>query len=181
MRSRGRYRWSPAGANGYPSPAVASADLQRKQIYLQPEQFESPPVPFRTGEAGEVWVGEAGEIHSDRQLRISANSTHALLGHGVVDALNRLPLEGELGRGRDVMIPHAVLEDAQLVFYEADRKTYGGSWEFAVPSGDGTESVDYRVRVHNREYQRTLSRLTFLLGSAGRAGRAVRLRIQAPR
>ncbi len=152
MRSRGRYRWSPAGANGYPSPAVASADLQRKQIYLQPEQFESPPVPFRTGEAGEVWVGEAGEIHSDRQLRISANSTHALLGHGVVDALNRLPLEGELGRGGDVMIPHAVLEDAQLVFYEADRKTYGGSWEFVAkqlgrPGADAARQLHRRARI----------------------------------
>ncbi len=128
-----------------------------------------------------VWLGDGGEIHAERQLRISANSTHALLGHGVIDALNRLPLEGDVGRGSDVLIPQAVLEDAQLLFYEADRKTYGGTWEFVVASSAVPEAADYRVRVHNREYQRTLCQLTFLLGSASRAGRAVRLRIQGPR
>ena len=156
---------------------MASAELQPKRIYLKPDQFEAPPPPFQTGEAGEVWVGEAGEIRTDRKVRISANSTHALLGHGVVDELNRLALQGKVGRGTDVLIPHAVLEEAQSVFYDADRKTYGGSWEFVVPASGAAERVEYRVRVQNREYQRTLSRLTFLLGSASRAGRAVRLRI----
>ena len=147
------------------------------RIYLQPDQFEAPPLPFRTGEAGEVWVDESGEIHTDRRVGISANSTHALLGHGVIEELNRLPLEGEVGEGTDVLIPHAVLEEAQGVFYDADRKTYGDTWEFVVAAGEASGLVEYCVRVHNREYQRTLSRLTFLLGSASRAGRAVRLRV----
>ncbi len=155
--------------------AHPEAEFQR--IYLLAEQFEDPPEPFRTGEAGQVWLGPEGRIATDRQVRISANSTHALLGHGVVDELNRLPVEGKVGQGTDVLIPHAVLEDAQLVFYEADRKTYGGNWEFVVGTEPDPAAIEYRVRIVNREYQRTLSQLTFLLGSASRAGRAVRVRI----
>jgi len=144
--------------------------------YLAPEQFDDPPPPYRTGEAGQVWVGATGRVETDVQVRLSANSTHALLGHGVVAQLNALPLEGRLGSGRDVLVPHPTLEDAQQLLYDADRKTYGGCWEFEVAAAVG-DAPAYWLRVENREYQRTLSRLTFLLGTASRAGNAVRLRI----
>ena len=116
-------------------------------------------------------------MQTDVQVTLSANSTHALIGHGVVDELNRLPVEGEIGKGTDVLIPHAVLDDAQAVFYAADRNTYGREWEFVVATEREPEPREFRVRIANREYQRTLSRLTFLLGTASRAGLAARLRI----
>ena len=49
-------------------------------IYLQPEQFEAPPAPFRSGEGGHVWLNSEGDFETDVRVQISANSTHALLG-----------------------------------------------------------------------------------------------------
>lgn len=144
-------------------------------IYLQPDQFDAPPAPFRTGAAGHVWLNAAGEFETDRRVRISANSTHALLGHGVVEAFNRLSLMGELGTGIDVVVPQAALGDAARLLYEADRKTYGGVWEFEV--GFDAAGRGCRVRIDNREYQRGLLLLTDLLNSASRVGHAVWLRI----
>jgi hypothetical protein len=146
-------------------------------VYLARGDFLDPPPPFRTGEAGTVRLGEGGAIESDTRVVLSANSTHALLGHGVVDALNRLPLQGVVGSGLDVLIPQSQLDRAQRLFYEADRKTYARSWEFVAGRTGDAAPVEYRVRIDNREYQSTLARLTFLLGSAGREGWAVRLRI----
>ncbi len=141
-------------------------------VYLQPQDFVAPPPPFRVGEAGLVRLNAQGALHSDTQLRLSANSTHALLGHGVVDALQALGIEGRLGIDGDALVPQRLLERARALFYEADRKTYGGSFEFSAGFlGD----VEYRVRVNNREYQRTLSRLQFLLSTASMEGHAVRL------
>ena len=60
------------------------------------------------------------------------------------------------------------------VFYEADRKTYGATWEFDVAEDEGQV---WRLRIDNREYQRTLARLQDLVRAASRAGHAVRLRI----
>ena len=144
-------------------------------VYLQPDQFDDPPEPFRTGTAGHVWLGEGGEFELETRVRISANSTHALLGHGVVSALNRLPLMGELGDGQDVVVPQSVLVDAAHVLYEADRKTYGGVWEF--DAGVDHSGRSCRVRIDNREYQRGLLRLTDLLNSASRVGYAAWIRI----
>ena len=59
-------------------------------VYLLPEQAQAPPRPFRTGEAGCVWLCADGALERDTRVRLSANSTHALLGHGVVDSLNEL-------------------------------------------------------------------------------------------
>lgn len=141
-------------------------------VYLQPQDFVDPPPPFRTGEAGLVWLNAQGALHSDTRLRLSANSTHALLGHGVVQALQALGIEGRLGSEGDALVPQRLLAPARALLYEADRKTYGGNFEFtAGVLGD----VEYRVRVNNREYQRTLSRLQFLLTTASIEGSAVRL------
>ena len=153
-----------------------------RRVYLKPEEFEDPPVPFRRGEAGLVWLGADGVFQTDTRVRLSANATHALEGHGVLDALNELPLEGRLGEGRDVVVPQRALEGASELLYAADRKTYGGSWEFVLPRVDAAEldecgPVEYRVRVDNRDYQRNLLRLTDLLALASRRGHAVRLRV----
>ncbi len=151
-----------------------------------PAVFESPEPgahpALRTGEAGFVWLSEQGELETDTRVVLSPNSTHALLGHGVVEALNRLPLElAPVGSGRDTLIPQAVLDDASDVFYAADRKTYGAIWTFDLPApkavGEPAGPGAARLRIDNREYQRTLARLQDLVRGASRAGFAVRLRI----
>ena len=143
-------------------------------VYLRPGEFENPPPPFRCGEAGCVWLDAEGRVRSDTRVRLSANTTHALLGHGVVDALNALGPQGRIGEAREALLPHALLEAVQALFYAADCKTYGGVWEFCAGVRD---AVEYRVRVHNREYQRSLSRLQFLVSTAREEGFALRVKI----
>ena len=53
--------------------------------------------------------------------------------------------------------------------------TYGARSDIAVGRVNG--SLEYRLAIDNREYQRSLSRLQFLVTSAGRHGCAVRVRI----
>ena len=132
---------------------------------------------LRCGEAGLAWVAYSGEFESEARLEISQNSTHALLGHGVVEAINQLAIEGRLGSGLEVMIPPSVCEAVRSLFYEADRKTYGGRHEFVVGRSDGTPPTQYRVRIDNTEYQRTLAGLQFLMTTAARSGRAAWIRI----
>lgn len=105
-----------------------------RTVYLDSKEEAPPPPPYRTGKAGHVFVAEDGTLETDLRVELSANSTHALLGHGVVDELNRLPLDGRLGEGR-------------------------------------------RGRIHNREYQVTLARLTYLMSTASREGHAAWIRI----
>ena len=144
-------------------------------IYLEPEHFDAPPPPFRSGAGGRVWLSGQGELLTDERVRISANTLHALEGHGVLAELNRLPLElGKLGSGREVMLPQAALDEAAEILTEADRKTYGATWEFVVARERGAE---FRVRVDNREYQRALARLRDLIVAASRQGFAVWLRL----
>lgn len=143
--------------------------------YLRRDEFLAPTAPFRTGVAGHLWLGDDGSFERDTRVRISSNTTHALLGHGVLDELNRLPLMGELGSGRDTVIPQAELRNAAAILYEADRNTYGGQWEFEV--GVDASGTLCRVRVANREYQAGLLRLTDLLNAASRIGHAAWLRI----
>ena len=132
---------------------------------------------LRTGEAGCVSLTAEGELELDTRVRLSPNSTHALLGHGVIEQLNALPIEGTLGAGHEVLFPPAHLETARSLFFEADRKTYGAIYEFVVATHDDPEPIEYRVRIDNREYQSTLSHLTFLMSVASREGLAVWMRI----
>jgi len=144
-------------------------------VYLAPDDFDSPPPPFRTGAGGRVWLGERGELETDERVQLSANTVHALEGHGVLAQLNRLPLElGALGGGREVLVPQAALDAAAEILTEADRTTYGALHEFVVARENGAE---YRVRIENREYQRALARLRDLIVAASRQGFAVWLRI----
>jgi hypothetical protein len=142
---------------------------------LRGEELDAPSPPFRSGAGGHVWLGDDGAFERDTRVRISPNTAHAMLGHGVVEELNRLPLMGELGNGLDTVIPQAELRAAAEILYEADRNTYGGTWEFEV--GFDASGTLYRLRVDNREYQSGLLRLTDLLNAASRIGYAVWLRI----
>ena len=51
-----------------------------------------------------------GEVELEVRVRISGNSSHALIGHGVIDRLNELDLEGTIGAGAPAMIRPAVVE-----------------------------------------------------------------------
>jgi len=137
-----------------------------------------PPPPFRTADAGWLRIAEDGEVLVEPRLHLSANSTHALLGHGVVGQLRDLDPElGGLGSGRKVLFPPASLDLASEILYEADRRTYGAIWEFVVAEHLEPERVRFVVSVDNREYQRSLARLQDLLRAASREGLGAWLRI----
>ncbi|MFP6641527.1 MAG: hypothetical protein VCC04_14880 [Myxococcota bacterium] len=138
-------------------------------------QTDRPSPPFTSGEAGFVWVNEAGELTSDIQVDIPPNTVHALQGHGVVDELDGLELfSGGWGGGRDVVVAPGDVEEVTRLLYEADRMTYGAVHDLLVET---VEDVEYRIVIDNREYQRTLSRLQFLSGTAARLGRGLRFRL----
>ena len=144
-----------------------------ERIFLAAEDFDDPPSPFRTGAAGLVRLDDEGAFELDERVRISANSLHAMIGHGVVDRLNELEPEGTLGAGAPVLFRPALIEAARSVLYEADRNTYGGRWEFVVAREEGERPREFRVAVRNREYQVTLVRLVDVFQRASRHGEAV--------
>jgi len=144
-----------------------------RRIFLTSAQFDDPPPPFRTGAAGLVRLDASGDFELEERMRISANSSHALIGHGVLDSLNELSPEGTLGEGRPVLFRPSLVEDARSVLYAADRTTYGGKWEFVVAREEGDPPIEYRVAVLNREYQVTLVRLVDVFNRASRHGEAV--------
>ena len=148
-------------------------------VYFDPQSAERELAPpFARGEAGWVWLGDDGVVHTDTRVRISPNSLHALHGHGVVARLAELgPELGPLGGGRDALLGPARVEQALAIFYDADRKTYGARHDLLVRAPSAADDVEYRLVVDNREYQRTLSQLQFMTGSAARHGRGIRLRV----
>lgn len=139
------------------------------------ESARNPSPPFYRGEAGFVWFSEANEALTDRRVAISANSLHALHGHGVVDLLNQLDLvSGPIGDGRDAVLTPGSVDEASGVFYDADKMTYGAVHDLVVAR---RSEIEYRLVVDNREYQRTLSKLQFLSTTAARQGHGLRLRL----
>lgn len=149
----------------------------RRVLYIDDLHEQSEPhraVSLRTGSAGFVFATDDGGFRNDLRLELSANSTHALIGHGVVDALNDLSLHGRVGTGMEVLIPPSELEAVQRLFYRADAKTYGANYEFVVES---RAEVEYRIRIDNREYQNTLSGMQYLLRTAAHEGMAAWLLI----
>ena len=144
-------------------------------VHYDHEAGEAPQKGFRSGVAGFVVLSADQTLETEPRVRIGPNSHAALIGHGVIDALDRLPqVEGPLAPGVDAVIHAGALSDASRLLYEADRKTYSAHYEFVVGR---VGEVEYRVAVDNREYQRTLSRLQYLVTMAGRLGHAVWLRL----
>ncbi|MDJ0789370.1 MAG: hypothetical protein QNK05_21400 [Myxococcota bacterium] len=148
-------------------------------VYFDPRLPAASQPVFRRGDASRVVADEEGGLTADeRGVEIPPNSAHALLGHGVVAALNRLEPEfADVGSGRDALFHPAVAPELAAIFYDADRRTYGPRWssvEFVVKRD---ADVEYRIAIDNREYQRTLSRLQYLATTAGRHGQGVRIRL----
>jgi len=136
---------------------------------------------FRSGEAGLAVPHPDGGLDSDSRVLIAPNSLHALEQHGVVAELGRLEFAiGPISPGRDAVLGPGVLDEVAHILYEADRKTYGNTWEFVVGRTDGRtlgQSIEYRIVIDNREYQRTLARLQFLVTTAGRLGIGAHFRL----
>ena len=147
-------------------------------VYYDHATGDSEQPGFRSGEAGGVHFSADGGVETDVRVRIGPNSLHALEGHGVIADLNRLPLiTGPILPGRDAVLRPFGLSDASRILHEADRKTYGAVHEFVVHESEVPERVQYRIVIDNREYQRTLSRLQYLVTLASREGFGVRLRL----
>lgn len=152
-----------------------SADPSRhpKVVHLDAHAFDDPPPPFRTGSAGLVHLDADGGLELEERVHVSANTLHALEGHGVLDRLAELELEGTLGSGAPVLVRPTRIEAARTILYEADRTTYGGMHDFVVAREPGDPPVEYRVAVANREYQVGLVRLVDVFNRASRFGQAV--------
>jgi hypothetical protein len=144
-----------------------------RREYLEPEAFADPPLPFRTGAVGLVGLDAEGQMELEERVRVSANTLHALEGHGVIAALNGLDLEGRLGGGLPVLCRPGLVEAARSILYAADSTTYGGQFDFVVSRTSGASPVEYRVAVVNREYQVGLVRIIDVFHRASRFGQAV--------
>ncbi len=130
---------------------------------------------FRGGDAGFVIPDEQWGFRATTVVDIPPNALHALEAHGVVEQLNALEFQTDsITPGVDAVLRPFALDEAAHILYEADRKTYGQTWEFVVGRHAGCE---YRIVIDNRGYQRTLSQLQFLVTSAGRQGFGVRIRL----
>ena len=145
-------------------------------VWFDHARVHEPQRGFRTGEAGRVVLRPDGEIVHDVRITLTPNSVHALIGHGVVDRLNRLPVDlSPIGSGKDALLTPGCLEPAARILIEADGDTYGALHVFDVHVGE--DGVVYRIQIDNREYQRSLARLRDLVGLGHREGFAVRIRI----
>jgi hypothetical protein len=147
-------------------------------VFYDHSRPESDQLGFRSGEAGLVVPHPDGGLDSEADVAIAPNSLHALEQHGVVRELSRLEFAiGPLAPGRDAVLTPAALDEAAHILYEADRKTYGRTWEFTIGRAEVPQPAEYRIVINNREYQRTLARLQFLVTTAGRHGLGVRFRL----
>lgn len=147
-----------------------------RTVYYDHRLGASEQPVFPCGEAGPVALDDAGNWTSEAQVAISPNSHCALIHHGVADQLNALPRTGgPVGSGRDALLSPGAAEDVARIFYEADRKTYGATYDFVARVQDIPELIHYRIAIDNREYQRTLSQLQFLATTAARSGFGLRI------
>jgi hypothetical protein len=149
-----------------------------RTVYYDHSRDASQQPSYPRGEAGPVIVTAAGEWTTEIEVWISPNSHCALVHHGVAAWLTSLPeAQGTVGTGRDVLVPPASAEDVARIFYEADRKTYGATYDFLAFAQEIPERIEYRIAIDNREYQQTLSQLQFMSTTAARHGHGLRLRI----
>jgi len=147
-------------------------------VYYDHARAHEAQCGFRCGAAGWVKPGPDGVYEVEDRVRVPPNALHALYAHGVVEALNRLSFQlGPIEPGREAVLSPSALDDASHVLYEADRKTYGRTWEFVVDERAAPDPVQLRIVIDNRGYQRTLSQLQYLATLAGRWGYGVRLRL----
>ena len=147
-------------------------------VFYDHSRPENEQEGFRSGEAGLVVPNPDGGLDSDTGVSIAPNSLHALEQHGVVSELARLEFAiGSLLPRRDAVLSPTALEEAAHILYEADRKTYGDTWQFTIGRAEIPQPAEYRIVIDNREYQRTLARLQFLVTTAGRQGLGVRFRL----
>ena len=151
----------------------APARRNPKVVYLAESDFDDPPPPFRAGTAGLVHFDASGELELEERVRITANTVHALDGHGVLGRLAELDVEGTLGTGAPVLFRPQLVEPARTILYQADRTTYGGEHEFVVARERGDPPIEFRVAVANREDQVGLVRLIDVFNRASRFGQAV--------
>jgi hypothetical protein len=153
----------------------------RPIIYYDHASPNATQPGFRSGEAGLVHPDPDGGFQSEADVPIGPNSLHALVHHGVAEALRRLPYAlGPMKPGRDAIIQPTALDAAASLLYEADRMTYGRTWEFVVWGGTADDRIpdpEYRIVIDNREYQRTLARLQFLVTTASHRGLGVRFKL----
>ena len=84
---------------------------------------------------------------------------------------------GRAGSGRNLLLTPGSAEAAANIFYQADHKTYGATYDFLALAQEIPEAIHYRIAIDNREYQRTLSQLQFLSMTAARHGRGLRIRL----
>ena len=149
-----------------------------KLVYYDHAAPAQPQRGYRSGKAGFVVLDPDGVAETRPRVAITPNSLHALEGHGVLGALNALPLvTGPITAGRDAVLRATGLSRASRILYEADRTTYGATHEFVVGREDDPVPVEYRILIDNREYQRTLARLQYLVTIAGREGHGVWIRL----
>lgn len=140
----------------------------------------SKPVtaPYRTGEAGLVWLSDEDIFETDTQVCLSPNTYHSLFEHGVIEQLAVLPLEmGPLDHDSEAVLTPSALTGALPILYEADRQTYGVRHDLLIAQAWGSPPTDYRIVVDNREYQRSLSQLQFLASRASRMGHGLRIKL----
>jgi len=156
---------------------VTSPERSPRVVYYDHDAPDPQP-GFRSGEAGFVIPARDGTFETDVQVRLPANALHALEQHGVVDQLRRLPFAiGPIEPGRDAVVRPSALDACAEIFWAADRKTYGRTWEFVIGTDAGREPTEHRIVIDNRGYQRSLSQLQFLVSRASREGSSVRLRL----
>lgn len=154
-----------------------SAPARARVVWYDHAAADRPQPGFPSGEASHVALQADAEVVTRARVAISPNSLAALWGHGVAAALGRLPLAvGPLAPGGDALLRPGALSPAAHLLYQADRRTYGASFEFVAGAG-GDPRCEYRIAIDNREYQRTLSRLQYLVVRASREGGSLRLRL----
>ncbi len=147
-------------------------------VYYDHAAADSPQPGFRWGRADRVVVGDDGVAEPQSAVQITPNSLCALLGHGVTDRLDRLPLVyGRIRAGGEAVLRPSALSDASRILYEADRMTYGATHDFLAHQSGGADPIAYRIVIDNREYQRTLARLQYLVTLFGREGHGVHLKL----
>ena len=149
-----------------------------RTVYYDHEREPSVQPAFPHGEAGPVVIDRHGEWTAEAEVRIGPNSHCALFHHGVAEALRALPdAEGSRAGGLALLFPPRSADAVARIFYEADRKTYGASYDFLVVAQEVPEPVHYRIAIDNREYQQTLSKLQFMSTTAARYGHGLRVQL----